>query len=187
MPKVLLQSAVLLILGQLILGAVGYVLVDIPWLGLPLGIILFWLILRLARVLRGEMETQAKQNGRVVPWQMALWATLLWQWPSVILLPSGTFAPEWMGKVWNGVMVPVQGTVGLISQTAADGLGPWLWLAVVLEALAFALVVGQPLATRSPVPERKAAQAAAQRQVAASGEWAPARRHREVTRRRNKR
>ena len=185
-PKVLLQSAVLLILGQLILGAVGYVCTEIPWLGLPLGMLLFWLIVRLARVLRREMETLARQSGGIVPWKMALWATLLWQWPSVILLPSGTFAPQWMGQVWNGVMVPVQGTVAMFSEGAGAALAPWLWLAVVVEALAFALVVAQPLAARTPVADRKGAEAAAQRMVAAGGDWAPARRHKEVTRRRNK-
>ncbi|MDF2627337.1 MAG: hypothetical protein K0R39_1168 [Symbiobacteriaceae bacterium] len=174
MLTVLLQSAVLLILGQLLLGAVGYVVPQgLAWLGLPLWIFLFWLILRVARVLRAEMEKKGLQRHPVVPWQMAAWAVLLWQWPSVILLPKGTFVPGVLGQIWNGVMLPVQGTVGLVSEAAGTALGPWLWMAVVLEALIFGLIVGRPLATVLP-GVRQAAELP-QRQVAAAGGWAPAR------------
>lgn len=177
MLAVLLQSAVLLILGQLLLGAVGVYAVpsEVAWLGLPLWIFLFWLILRVARVLRGEMEKMAMKRQPVAPWQMAVWAVLLWQWPSVILLPEGTFALPMLGQIWNGVMLPVQGTVGLLfGQTAGTALGPWLWVAVVLEALVFGLIVGRPLSTGLPAA-KAAADALPKRQVAAAGEWAPAR------------
>jgi hypothetical protein len=176
MLTVLLQSAVLLILGQLLLGAVGHVVpLELAWLGLPLWILLFWLILRVARVLRGEMEKLAMQRQPVMPWRMAVWAVLLWQWPSVILLPEGTFAPAVLGEVWNGVMLPVQGTMGLLfGEAAGTSLGPWLWVAVVLEALVFGLIVGRPVATGLPVA-KAAADALPKRPVAAAGDWAPAR------------
>lgn len=185
MLTVLLQSAVLLILGQLLLGAVGYVVpMGLAWLGLPLWILLFWLILRVARVLRGEMEKLAMQRQPVVPWRMAVWAVLLWQWPSVILLPEGSLAPEVLGRVWNGVMLPVQGTVGLIfGRAAGTALEPWLWVAVVLEALVFGLIVGRPVSTG--LPAAKAADALPKRQVAAAGDWAPARRLNDVRKKYN--
>ena len=108
MVMALLEAAVLLILGQLVLGAVGWVVPQAyPWLGLPLGVLLFWLILRVARVLREFLDEAARKRQPVAPLAMALWATLLWQLPSVVLLPSGTFTPVWMGQIWNGVMLPV--------------------------------------------------------------------------------
>lgn len=176
MVTVLLQSAVLLILGQVLLGAVGFAVpAGLAWLGLPLWILLFWLILRVARVLRAEMERLAMQRQPVVPWRMALWAVLLWQWPSVLLLPEGTIAPPLLGQLWNGVMLPVQGTVDLLfGQAAGTALGPWLWVAVVLEALVFGLIVGRPVPTGLPAA-RAAADALPKRQVAAAGQWAPAR------------
>jgi len=178
---VLLQSAVLLILGQVLLGAVGYaVSAWLPWLGLPLSVLLFWLIVRTARVLRGELEEAARKRQAVVPWQMAAWAALMWQWPSVVFLPSGTFAPEWLGRVWNGVMLPVQGTFG-------TALGPWLWVAVVVETLAFVAIVGRPLTlAMALVVSKPVEQPPAQREVAAAAEWAPARRHKDAIRRRKK-
>lgn len=179
MVTVLLQSAVLLILGQLLLGAVGYAVPQgLPWLGLPLGILLFWLILRVGRVLRDYLEAAARKRQPVAPLQMALWATLLWQLPSVILLPAGTIAPNWLGQIWNGVMLPVQGTAGLLFG-GAEALASWLWVAVVVEALVFAFIVGRPL-TGPAVAEPPAL-----KQVAAAGNWAPARRHRDVVKKYN--
>lgn len=185
MLTVLLQSAVLLIVGQVLLGAVGYAVPSgFAWLGLPLWILLFWLILRVARVLRAEMEKRVMQRQTVVPCQMAVWAVLLWQWPSVILLPQGSFAPPVLGQIWNGVMLPVQGTAGLISDAAGAALGPWLWVAVLLEALVFGVIVGRPVATGLPVT-RPSAEAHPRHQVAAAGEWAPARRLNDVRKKYN--
>lgn len=180
MVTVLLQSAVLLILGQLLLGAVGYAVPQgLPWLGLPLGILLFWLILRVGRVLRGFLEEAARKRQPVAPLQMALWATLLWHLPSVLLLPAGTFAPRWVGQVWNGVMLPVQGTAGLLFG-GAETLESWLWVAVVVEALVFALIVGRPMTGPAA-----AETAAPRQQVAAAGNWVPARRHKDVVKKYN--
>lgn len=181
MVTVLLQSAVLLILGQVLLGAVGYAVPsDVAWLGLPLWALLFWLILRVARVLRAETERLAMQRHPVTPWRMAVWAVLLWQWPSVILLPEGTPAPVILGQLWNGVMLPVQGTVGLLfGEATGTALGPWLWVAVLLEALVFGLIVGRPVSTGLPVA-RGTADSHPRHQVAAAGEWAPARRLNDV-------
>lgn len=181
MGKVVLQSAVLLILGQLILGAVGLAVPPgLAWLGLLLGALIFWLIVRIARVLRSEMTAALEQQEEVVvPWQVATWATMLWQWPSILLLWPDTVFPEWMGRLWNGVALPVQGTVDLFADGAA--IQPWLWVAVAVEAVTFWILVARPLPAQ--VAARKQAAEAVQRTAAGTNDWAPARRHKDVQRR----
>jgi Na+/alanine symporter len=179
MTTVLVQTAFLLLLSQVLLGAVGRILSG--WWGLPVLILQVWLILRIADVLRGEMLQAVRRRVKLVPWHMALWVVLFWQWPSVLFLPRITPIPALIGEVWNGAMFSVAGLVGVFGQTAADAVRSWLWVGVVLEALLFVLVAGRTI-VRTPAGRRQAEQAA--RQVAAAGDWAPARRHKDVAKRR---
>ena len=174
--KVPVQIGILLLLAQVVLGAVGYVLPQgLPWLGLPLVVLLLWLIVRTARILRTEMETAVKRKAPVpTPWLHALIAALVWLWPAGLLLPGWSFVPQWAPAIWNGSFQPVVDTLGLTSLT------PWLWVAVPLEGLLLLAVAGRPL------PRLVAPVAVRSNLAPVAGGWAPARTYKDALRKKGK-
>ncbi|HYG56917.1 MAG TPA: hypothetical protein VD902_02470, partial [Symbiobacteriaceae bacterium] len=145
MSKVSVQIAVLLLGGQIALGAIGLALSgSMPWLGLLLSILLFWLIVRTARVLRREMELAVARKAQVTPWVQALSVVLTWLWPAALLLPGWPFMPQWAPDLWNGSLQPVVGTVALWNSGVAAVMDQWLWLMVPVEGLLYLAVAGRP-------------------------------------------
>lgn len=176
MKQLLVQTAILLIIGQGVLGGAGFALRHLPWLGLPLPFLLFWFIYRTARVLRESMIRAQRRWVPVVPWQAALWVVLLWQLPTLVVLPF--WAPDWAAGLWQGAMLPVVGTVDLWVPSFATAVTPWLLLACLVEGAFFVRVAGRSSALRLPLR-----QASPHQPAAASGEWAPARRRKDIPRR----
>lgn len=181
---VIMQSAVLLILGQVVLGALGFAVPDrYPWLGLPLLLLFMWLIVRTARVVRQELEGAAKKRQTVVPWRVALSTALIWQVPALIGWAVLAWLPDWVPAVWHGTALPAIDSLDRWIPALGLGATSWVTVAVaVLEAVLFGFIAGRPLA---PVVTPKAAQEQAHATVAAaaSGEWAPARRHKDAMKR----
>jgi len=168
--RFLLQTTLLLFLGQLLLGGLGmFLALNLPWVGLPVTLFLFWLIYRLAKVFRAEAANALKRSEPVQPGRLAFFVGLGAQLPGLLLLPF--WAPTWITGVWQGALMPAS---ALVSERW-PAVGEWLWLAFLLE---LALFVG--VASR-PVEVPKVYQAASLK--APAGEWVAARRLADINRR----
>jgi hypothetical protein len=171
MTALAFQTALLLALGQLFTGLLGYAAdrAGWAWTALPLPLLLAWFIYRTGGVLRTEMEKAQRRKILLVPERFALFVATLWQLPALLTLPL--WAPPWASQVWQGWLLPLTGTAGLL-WPGARSLASWLWLAFPLQ---MALFYGatRPPRRRVPQVERPALKAA-------SGDWAPARRYRDV-------
>ncbi|MFZ5827962.1 MAG: hypothetical protein ACOY94_26960 [Bacillota bacterium] len=175
-PRFLLQSAVLLFLGQFLLGGIGRMLTAAaPWAGLPVTLFLIWFILRTAAVFREEMAKAIKGGAAIQPLRLALFVALAAQVPGLVLLPYWAPALDWFYLLWQGAAIPVAATVSWLWPVNADPFREWLWLAAFLQMALFvwgARTPERPEPVSAPTPARPAA-----------GEWAPARRVAEVQRR----
>lgn len=176
----LLQVTLLLLAGQLILGAPAYAVGGpggVPWLSLPLLVLFLWLIARTGAVLRQEMAAAVKRRQAVVPWRMVVAAILLWQAPALLGLALSKWLPGWVTLAWHGAMLSAVGTLDLIfpAMNLADTAW-WPYVASLLEVALFAVVAGRPVLPAA-VSHQPAVQA---RAAVAAGEWAPARRHKDV-------
>ncbi len=172
-PKFILQTMLLLFLAQLLLGGVGLYLADaLPWLGLAVTVFLLWLIYRLALVFRAEAAEALKRAVPVSASRLAVFAALGVQLPALLLLPF--WAPGWIVTLWQGAMLPVPATLGLLwPQVAAVG-EEWIWLAFLLEMGLFTWAAGRPAV------EKTVHQAAPLK--APAGEWVAARRLSDINR-----
>lgn len=174
----LVETAVLLAASQLVLGIVGYLVRGIPWLGLLLVLFLCWMIVRTARVLREEMIRAARRGVPLTPWATALFVAVLWQVPVLLCLPY--WAPAFGIRIWAGAFLSIPGTLQLIPSLSLPA-DPLLWAAVPAEMALFLWAAGKALAVRTMQPQ---AQVAAARMPGGNAEWVPARRHKDVPRRR---
>lgn len=172
--KFLIQTMLLLCLGQWLLGGLGWLAVGVtPWLGLPLTLLLIWLIRRLAVIFREE-AAKADRNGQATaPKRLSFFVALVAQLPGLALLPF--WAPPAFATVWQGAVLPITATLGLLWPEGAALAQPWLWLAVILEMGLFVSVATAPEPRYQP-------QMTAQVKPEA-GDWAPARRHSDLKRR----
>lgn len=168
-----LQMALLLASSQIILGLVGYGLaLRFPWVGLLATLLLLWLIVRTASVLRYEIDRARRNRKPVVPAATALVVAFLWQLPGLLVLPL--WAPRWAWAVWQGAVLPLPAVVGRLAGTAQSA-EPWVWGAYVVEILLFVGLASRSLQVRS-VRRRGGVQgpsAGNTENVA----WAPARRY----------
>lgn len=174
-PALLLQMALLLILGQSVLGALGFVSMGVPWLGLPLTGAMFWIYARIARVLRHDLAQATRKGALIVPERLAFFVAVFAQVPGFALLPY--WAPGWATNVWQGALLPVAGTLDLFWPVVLTAVQPWLWVASLLEIVLFTWLVIRP----DPATTRYTPPQPARRAV--SGEWAPARRRVDRSRR----
>jgi len=175
MWSLLLQTAVLLMAGQVVLGGIGYLTHErFFWAGLLLLIVYVWYVVRISKVLRNEIANAQTRMVILTPWRVALGTALVWQIPAVAALPY--WAPEWATQIWQGVWLPVTAALGQLWSGVPASVNPWLWTALAVEALLVVLVAAPP--RRAPAaPVAKPAPALAQ---AVSGEWSPAKRHHDV-------
>lgn len=174
MLKLLLETSLLLLVGQALLGGLGFGAGALPWpyLGLPITASFIWLVIRTALVMREEMAKARKRGAMIVPWRMALFTGVLWQVPALAV------APSWFPEVWQGALLPIRGTFGLLWPEAAAATTPWLWVAALGELALFALVAG-----RSTIrPALRGAQVNPAQRPVAAGEWVPARRRKDIVR-----
>ncbi|MFZ5814731.1 MAG: hypothetical protein ACOY93_05460 [Bacillota bacterium] len=172
-PKFLLQTMLLLLLGQVLLGGVGWLLVKAaPWAGLPVTLLLLWFIRRVALIFREEAQAALKREAPILPGRLSLFVALGAQLPGLLLLPY--WAPESAMLLWQGAVLPVTATLTWIWEPWGDVLRSFLWLAFLPEVALFAWMAG------APQPAKKAPPAAPPK--AAPGEWAPARRVADVER-----
>lgn len=172
--KFLLQTVLLLCLGQWLLGGLGLLAVGVaPWLGLPLTLLLIWLIRRVAVIFREE-AAKADRNGQATaPKRLSFFVALLAQLPGLALLPF--WAPATIATLWQGAVLPITASLGLFWPEGAAIAQPWLWLAVILEIGLFVWVATAPEPRHQPqlaTPVKPAA-----------GDWAPARRHADLNKR----
>jgi hypothetical protein len=180
--RLLTQTAILLALTQFVLGAIGYLLRGIPWLGLPLIFCLGWMIIRTARILREEMVRAARRGLSLQPWATALFIAVMWQLPALVCAPF--WAPSFLIWIWQGSVLPVFRTIQLLPGLSVP-VDPVLWLAVLAEMGLFVWAAGRSGLLLKPA--RPQATLAAGRMPGAGGaasEWAPARRCKDVPKRR---
>lgn len=160
MPLVLLfQVVTLLIVGQVVAGALSHAIGEVtPWLGLPFTLLWLWLILRLAVVVSEE----GRQRG--ASWRVPALVILLWQLPTLITLPF--WAPPWVSVWLHGAWTPVTGALAYIWPSMV--LTP-LWPFLMVEVALFAWVIAQPAPRAKAVtPAVPRAVLAAQAQQAAA-------------------
>jgi len=170
-PRLLGQIMLLLFLGQLLLGAIGWGLVGLsPWAGLPATLLLLWLIWRLAVIFRDEASRALRSGAPILPGRLAFFVALGVQLPGLALLPF--WAPSWITAVWQGAALPVAGILGLFLPAHAETFASFVWLAAVLEIALFAAAALPRRPRRIAVAPAAAARAA--------GEWVPARRAADV-------
>lgn len=168
-----LQMAALLACSQLAMGLVGYGLYQrFPWPGLLLTLVLVWLIVRTATVLRQEIIRARRNRKHVVPLVTACLVAFLWQLPGLLVLPL--WAPQWAWSIWQGAVLPVPAVVGRL--TGADfAPAAWVWAAYGVEILLFVVQ-----ASRSTDPQVLLRRAEKRRPAVGdveNVEWAPARRY----------
>jgi len=160
------QITLLLLLGQILLGTVGWFLADrFPWAGLLATLFLFWFVWRLGIVYREEAERTARGRRTAIAGVRA-WTAILAQIPGLLLLPF--WAPEWIHSVWQGAFLPAVATLNLFLPSVRAAASPWLWLSAIPVVALFTW------ASR-PTAERRSPQEEASR-AAAAGDWVPARR-----------
>jgi hypothetical protein len=175
------KFALLLLAAQVSLGVVGFAAgaAGLAWLGLPLLALLLWLLVRIAAVLRDEMEQAQKRKQPVVPWKLALFVTLLWQLPALVAVAPWGWVPDWAPGVWHGALLPFP---QVLQPWWPAPVSYWLLGGTLVQAGLFAWLAGRPLARRVVPAATAAAQA---RDAVAAGQWAPARRHKDVAGRKN--
>ncbi|MGE5675263.1 MAG: hypothetical protein ACM3XM_15545 [Mycobacterium leprae] len=162
------QIAVLLIIGQALLGALGYFTRSLPYLSLVYTLVFIWLVVRAARAVRPAPKEKGLGTAGAVA------AAALWQLPAIALLPF--WMPELGTQLWQGALYP---WVGLVADRwVGAGLQGWLWLAAVPEFLLFVLAAA-PAKTR-PVQSPAPVVAASQLTPEQKENWAAARRHQDV-------
>lgn len=166
-PVFLIQTALLLLLGQAVLGAAGFVFRPWPWLGMMLPFLLFWLVVRVGRVLRDEMA-RAPERAGVTPWRTALFVAVLWQLPAGALM---LLWPDLAQAIWQGALLPITGTLGYLWPAMPAAAAPWLWTAGIAELGLFVAAAAEPVRSRVIAPEV----VASARKAAGQGDWVPAR------------
>jgi hypothetical protein len=172
--RFLLQTIRLLFLGQVLLGGLGWLLVGVmPWAGLPVTFLLAWFLYRVGLVFREELKKAVKREEPVAPGRLALFVGLAAQLPGLALLPY--WAPWWVLPLWQGAVLPLSATLGMIWPAAGNALGNWIWVAAFAEIALFAWVAA--------APERQAKVETAPPVRPAAGEWVAARRHTDVQKR----
>lgn len=160
-----LQIALLLLLGQVLLGALGWFLANrLPWIGLLVTLFLIWFVWRLGIVFREEAERTAR--GRRTAPSTALWTAVLAQVPGLLLLPF--WAPDWIHSLWQGAFLPVLAVLERFLPGTQAAAGPWLWLSAIVLVALFRWAARPAAANRTPAEVGPAA--------AAAGDWVPARR-----------
>lgn len=163
--RFLLETLLLLVTAQGILGAVGYLIRDWFWLGLPLLPALVWLVIRVAAVFRDELNRAQKKGADIDPVRLTVFMALLWQMPALVGAPL--WAPAWATGIWQGAVSPVTALLGLEDS-------PWLWLGTVIQAALFVWAVLRPQ------PKREQRLVPSDMYSKVSGEWAVARRAEDV-------
>lgn len=185
--KMLIQTALLLMFGQVLLGAVGYAAVSagLPWAGLPLLLLYGWLILRTARVLHTALQDQVRENRTPLEaWRYSLLTLLVWQVPGVLVLALHNRLPDWLPRLWHGLNFPMAGTVSWLVPGLLTDMLYWHVGVIGFAAGLFMAVAGRPLdLPMAPKPVAARPSLA----TAAGGEWAPARRAKDVATRRGRR
>lgn len=172
--KFLIQTMLLLLLGQVLLGGLGWLLVGAaPWAGLPVTLFLVWFLYRVGLVCREEMEKAMKRDEPIAPGRLAAFVGAAAQLPGLLLLPY--WAPDWILTLWQGAVLPVAVTLGMLWPTGGASAASWLWLAAFFEIALFAWAAAGP--------QRQAKVYSAAPARPAAGEWAPARRLSQVQRR----
>lgn len=165
--RFLRQIMLLLFLGQLLLGAIGWALVRLsPWAGLPATLLLLWLVWRLAVIFRDEVSKALRSGAAIAPGRLAFFVALGVQLPGLALLPF--WAPRWITAVWQGAVLPAAALLGRLWPAHAETFAVYLWLAAALE-------IGLFVATALPRTPRRIV-VATPKVARAAGEWAPARR-----------
>lgn len=183
----LIQSALLLVIGQVVLGAAGYAAVSagLPWAGLPLILLYGWLIMRTARVLHSAMQEQVRETR--VPteaWRQSLMPLLIWQVPGVLVLMLARFLPDWVPLVWHGLTPPLAAAGDRLFSGLTSDMLYWYGGVIGFSAGLFMAVAGRSLDLPA-VPKPSAIQGALP--TAAGADWAPARRAKDVAVRRGRR
>lgn len=169
--RFLFQTALLLLIGQVLLGGLGWFLVGVaPWAGLPVTLVLVWFLYRVGRIFREELRKAAAAGKVAAPGRLAFFVGLLAQLPGLALLPY--WAPDWILSLWQGAVLPFTATLEGLWPAVGPAAGPWLWVAAPLEIGLFAWVAAGP---ERPVKAYSAAPA-----KAAVGEWSAARRLKDV-------
>lgn len=166
MLQLRLQTALLLFLGQLLLGAPGWFLARRwPWAGLLATLVTLWFVWRLGVVFREEAERHTRRYRTATAAQTAALAQL----PGLLLLPY--WAPEWVYSLWQGAFLPVAALLERYRPGLGQAVVPWLWASAAAIVLLFA-GAGREVPAPAPPPVR-----------AAPGEWVPARRLADVQKR----
>ncbi len=166
MLQLRLQTALLLFLGQILLGGLGWFFSGrFPWVGLPAALVLLWFVWRLGIVFREEAERRTRRYRT----SMAAWTALLSQLPGLLLLHY--WAPDWIHSLWQGAFLPISALLERYWPGVGQAVAPWLWASAALIILLFARAAkaeGPPPAPAAP---------------ARPGEWVPARRLADVQKR----
>lgn len=164
----LLQMLLLLVVGQLTTGGAGYLLSQrLPWVGLLITVLYIWFLGRTAKVLRQEALKAVKRRLPVDPLRIAFFVALAAQVPGLLVLPY--WAPGWLSLLWQGALLPILAILDGIWPGLLAVVGPWFWLAAVMEVLCFTWVAGRaepdPTYQITPVapPARKSDWVAARR------------------------
>lgn len=199
MPRaVLLQMWVLLVISQLLLGAVGLAITMTGWpvwLGLPLTVLLIWIVVRLGRILREEAE-RLRAPGQVParPWLLPTAVALCWQLPGLLLLVLPL--PMLYLMLWHGAVLPLfapfagtrtmaEAIAGFALASVAQG-GLLVWAGT--ARMRSQNITAAPSASASRTPAAPAADDAQGQPRAAGGtEWYAVRRVKDVQSRRGRR
>lgn len=127
MPRTfLLQISLLLIAAQMLLGLFGFAVNTAPWVGLPILLVLGWMIVHIGSSLQGELEQMQRAGRPVAPWRISLLVALVWQVPTLFAITP--WAPPWVNQAWHGAILPLSGLLGV-------GMVSWVyWVASLVEA-----------------------------------------------------
>lgn len=162
-PTLPLDIAFLLFFAQGFLGSLAYLARSMPLVGIPLTLLLVWLILRIALVLRDEVAIAKRKGVERNLRGIAVVAALVWQVP--VLLGAPFWAPEWATLLWQGTLLPPLRALGINLPVQ------WLWLAFIPEIVLFVAATSwaeparyMPKVTVTPSPH-----------TTSTGSWAIAR------------
>ncbi|MBP2017098.1 hypothetical protein J2Z79_000472 [Symbiobacterium terraclitae] len=166
MLQLRLQTAFLLLVGQVLLGGLGWFLSGrLPWVGLLTTLFLLWFAWRLGLVFRDEAERRTRRYRA----STAAWTAFLSQAPGLLLLHY--WAPDWIHSLWQGAFLPAAALLDRYWPGTGASLVPWLWLTAPLLILLFTRPARAQQTQEVPVQRR------------APGEWVPARRLADVQKR----
>jgi len=166
MLQLRLQTAFLLLVGQVLLGGLGWFLSDrLPWAGLLTTLFLLWFVWRFGLVFRDEAERRTRRYRA----SAAAWTAFLSQLPGLLLLHY--WAPDWVCSLWQGAFLPVAALLDRFWPGVGARVFPWLWLTAPVIMLLF---------TRPARPEQTQKVPTQRREP---GEWVPARRVADVQKR----